>query len=43
LTGLIQSKGQPFQLRREELATFGELQEGRQFSSAPSTMRGPFD
>ena len=28
LTGLIQSKGQPFQLRREELATFGELQEG---------------
>ncbi|SPF51085.1 conserved hypothetical protein [Candidatus Sulfopaludibacter sp. SbA4] len=28
LTGLIQSKGQPFQLRREELASFGELQEG---------------
>jgi hypothetical protein len=28
LTGLIQSKGQPYQLHREELATFSELQEG---------------
>jgi len=28
LTGLIQSKGQPYQLRREERTTFSDLQEG---------------
>jgi hypothetical protein len=37
LTGLIQSKGQPYQLRREELATFGELQEG------PAILVGAFN
>jgi hypothetical protein len=37
LTGLIQSKGQPYQLRREELATFSELQEG------PAILVGAFN
>ena len=37
LAGLIQSKGQPYQLRREELATFSELQEG------PAILVGAFN
>jgi hypothetical protein len=37
LTGLIQSKGQPYHLRREERATFGELQEG------PAILVGAFN
>jgi hypothetical protein len=37
LTGLIQSKGQPYQLRREEPATFTELQEG------PALLVGAFN
>jgi hypothetical protein len=37
LTGLIQSKGQPYHLRREEKATFGELQEG------PAILVGAFN
>jgi hypothetical protein len=37
LTGLIQSKGQPYHLRREERATFSELQEG------PAILVGAFN
>lgn len=37
LTGLIQSKGQPYQLRREERTTFSELQE------SPAILVGAFN
>jgi hypothetical protein len=37
LTGLIQSKGQPFRLRREDRATFDELQE------SPTILVGAFN